>query len=223
MTALGPGSLKIGTAGSETDYSCLVTGLELTVAASTTDSVFKLCGTEVPGVTTLDGTLNGTLDQDLSDPDGLFKFASVNAATIQSFLFEPSTEAGLEASGQVLILPLSFGSTDAYGEEMTSDVTWQTVGDITYTPSTGAAWVQKMGPRPAVLPDAVPATGATAGTPGVFTPAGSTAPADVAGLAGLTASPATAWTTGQYVQTATAGTAGQGHWNGTAWVAGATP
>jgi hypothetical protein len=64
------------------------------------------------------------------------------------------------------------------------------------------------------------ATGATAGTPGTFTPGGSTPPANVAGMTGLTASPGTAWTTGQYVQTGTAGAAGQAHWTGSAWASG---
>lgn len=72
------------------------------------------------------------------------------------------------------------------------------------------------------VPD-VPATGATAGTPGTFTPSGSVPPANVAGMTGLTASPTTAWTVGQYVQTATSGVAGQAYWNGTAWVAGKAP
>lgn len=61
------------------------------------------------------------------------------------------------------------------------------------------------------------ATGATAGSPGSFTPAGSGAPADLAGATGVTASPATAWTTGQYV---VLGDASEAHWNATAWVAG---
>lgn len=72
---------------------------------------------------------------------------------------------------------------------------------------------------------AVPATGATAGIPGTWTPAGSQPPASTADLISgvpnaVTASPATAWTTGQYVQTRTAGTTGRAYWNGTAWVAG---
>jgi hypothetical protein len=67
------------------------------------------------------------------------------------------------------------------------------------------------------------ATGATAGTPGTFTPGGSTPPANVAGMTGLTASPSSAWTTGQYVQTGTAGGAGQAHWTGSAWSAGQAP
>jgi len=67
---------------------------------------------------------------------------------------------------------------------------------------------------------AVAATGATAGIPGAFTPAGARLPASPSTMAGITASPATAWTVGQYVQTATLGSAGQVHWSGSAWVAG---
>jgi hypothetical protein len=67
-------------------------------------------------------------------------------------------------------------------------------------------------------------TGATAGTPGTWTPGGSNPPADVSALQGaspaIVASPTTAWTTGQYVQTVAAGAPGQAYWNGTAWVAG---
>jgi hypothetical protein len=71
-----------------------------------------------------------------------------------------------------------------------------------------------------------PSTGATAGTPGTWTPANTKAPASVEALiAGspnaVTASPGTAWTTGQYVQTRTAGVGGRANWSGTAWVAGA--
>lgn len=69
----------------------------------------------------------------------------------------------------------------------------------------------------------VAATGATAGIPGTWTPAGSTPPASPANMSGVTASPNTAWTSGQYVQTATAGTGGRTHWSGSAWAAGAAP
>jgi|SRR5262245_11013699 len=73
----------------------------------------------------------------------------------------------------------------------------------------------------------VAAAGATAGTPGTWTPAGSTPPASVAALQGATpaivASPTTAWATGEFMQTGTAGTAGQAYWDGSAWVAGVAP
>src|SRR5262245_16623193 len=57
------------------------------------------------------------------------------------------------------------------------------------------------------------ATGATAGIPGTWTPAGSRPPATFAAITGLVASPATTWTTGQYV---VLGDASLAHWNGTA-------
>lgn len=70
-----------------------------------------------------------------------------------------------------------------------------------------------------------PATGATAGTPGTWTPSGSTPPANAAGAtsASIVASPSSAWTTGQYVQGSTAGSGGQMYWNGTAWTSGMAP
>lgn len=67
-----------------------------------------------------------------------------------------------------------------------------------------------------VLPPAV-ATGATAGTPGTFTPAGSTVPADLAALGGVVATPDTAWLTGESV---ILGDASQASWDGLAWAAG---
>ena len=48
-------------------------------------------------------------------------------------------------------------------------------------------------------PEQADSTGATAGAPGTWTPADSTAPADFAGLASHTASPTTPWASGEYV------------------------
>jgi hypothetical protein len=63
------------------------------------------------------------------------------------------------------------------------------------------------------------AAGATAGTPGTYTPAGAAVPANRAALIStpIVASPATAWTTGQHIITADTQ---HSHWSGTAWVAG---
>lgn len=63
----------------------------------------------------------------------------------------------------------------------------------------------------------VPATGATAGTPGSLTPTNSYPPEDFAGADDLTASPTTAWTTGQYIRL---GDGTLAHWTGTAWATG---
>ncbi|MEU5433821.1 hypothetical protein AB0G73_10630 [Streptomyces sp. NPDC020719] len=61
------------------------------------------------------------------------------------------------------------------------------------------------------------ATGATAGTPGSFTPSGASVPANLAALASVTANPSSAWTAGKYVQL---GDGSNAFWNGTAWATG---
>lgn len=70
------------------------------------------------------------------------------------------------------------------------------------------------------VPGAIVATGATAGLPGSFTPAGATPPFALANMTGITASPGTNWTIGQHVEL---GNGSDVHWNGTAWVAGVHP
>jgi hypothetical protein len=70
--------------------------------------------------------------------------------------------------------------------------------------------------------NAAAATGATAGTPGTWTPTGSTAPADLATLQASTiaANPATPWTSGQYVDLANGSDA---YWDGDTWETGTAP
>lgn len=65
-----------------------------------------------------------------------------------------------------------------------------------------------------------PATGATSGTPGTWTPMDSYAPSTLTELqaSSITATPETAWTTGEYV---VLGDGSRAHWNSTAWAAGA--
>ena len=116
-------------------------------------------------------------------------------------------------SGQVVITPTPSTPWTAGQYVVTSD------GVEGYWD--GTKWVQGRVPAPS-------ATGATAGVPGTWTPAGSTPPSSLASLQGgipnaVVASPATAWTGGQYVQTATAGAAGEATWTGTGWVGGRAP
>lgn len=62
----------------------------------------------------------------------------------------------------------------------------------------------------------VPATGATAGAPGTFTPTNSYGPLTLAGMTGLTATPTAAWAVTEYV---TLRDGSRSRWSGTAWVA----
>ena len=63
-----------------------------------------------------------------------------------------------------------------------------------------------------------PATGATAGAPGAWTPSGCVVPARIADAPAPTV--ATAWTAGQYILLQGTGAAAEINWSGTAWVAG---
>lgn len=64
-----------------------------------------------------------------------------------------------------------------------------------------------------------PATGATAGAPGTWTPSGAASPRSLAETANVTASPATAWTAGQHVLLDDEDST-HVHWSGSAWVVG---
>ena len=75
--------------------------------------------------------------------------------------------------------------------------------------------LQRLGP--------IAPTGATAGAPGTWTPAGAQPAASLTAMSSVVANPATPWTTGQYVQTATPGAPGQCCWTGSAWVGGRAP
>lgn len=61
------------------------------------------------------------------------------------------------------------------------------------------------------------ATGATAGTPGSYTPEGSTPPFALADLASVIATPTAAWTTGQHV---VLGDGSNAFWDGDSWTTG---
>jgi hypothetical protein len=168
-----------------------------------------LCGTTKAGSVTYDKTLEGNLDLDLdAGADGLFYLSQQYPGSEQSFTITPNTAGGDTAAGTLILDPMDFGSTEGYGALMGSDVSW-IVTDVTITPGSGGG--------------AAAATGATAGTPGAFTPSGAVVPANLAALQGaspaVVASPTTAWTTGESVNLGT----GSAHWDGSAYVAGLAP
>ena len=210
VNKFGPGTLKIGETGTEIDVSCQVNNLVLTQAPNRGDSKVMLCGTTKAGSVTYDKTLEGNLDLDLdAGADGLFYLSQQYPGSEQSFTFTPNTAGGDTAAGTLILDPMDFGSTEGYGALMGSDVSW-IVTDVTITPGSGGG-------------GAAAATGATAGTPGAFTPSGAVVPANLAALQGaspaVVASPTTAWTTGESVNLGT----GSAHWDGTAYVAGLAP
>jgi hypothetical protein len=209
------------TADDGIDFSCQVTSGALNASANTTQQTTPatFCSPEstrtAVGVTSYALDITGLQDAN-SDP----------ANSISRYLFEHDTLLayfmigfdGLnppKAIGKVRLIAGAIGGDARVDLTFTLSLPVETKPDIMFGNATVSEIVTGGGSGGA-------ATGATAGTPGTWTPGGATAPANAAGAtsASITASPTTAWTTGQYVQGTTAGSSGEMHWTGTAWASG---
>lgn len=209
-------------------FSCQVQSGQLTASPNTSDETTDatFCEPEVTttqvGVTSYDLELTALQDPHIAD--GISYFSFKNDTKLAYFALGLNSWGAPKAIGKCRIVAGIFGG--GARTDLTTDISCpvEVKPDIQF--GSDAAWVIVPGDGSADVPGtSPPATGATAGTPGSWTPSGSHPPATVADLiAGtpnaVTASPATAWTTGQYVQTATAGTPGQASWDGAAWVSG---
>jgi hypothetical protein len=198
------GELTLG-ADPGTSFACQASNVHVTPSYDDDgDRTETLCGDVIPPAKRENWVIGGTSVQDFDDPEGFLSYCWDNRRLTVPFSWQPNTEGAPTWTGEALIVALEEGGD--VNSRLTTDWEFELSGEVARTYAA-----------------AVAATGATAGTPGTFTPSGATPPANVAGMTGLTASPATAWTSGQYVQTGTAGTAGQAHWSSSAWVAGAAP
>ena len=205
---LGPGSLTVGSVGSEIDISCYINNVGIEVSKDTTDQTVKLCGAARPGVTTYTYTLSGNVDVDLANASGLMALSWDSPGSSQGFEFIPNSDLGVSFTGTLVIDPLNV-QADEYGADITSDFSWVIVGKPTVTRSGGGS---------------VAITGVTAGSPGSFQPGNATIPANLAALkadpvVGDAVHTGAAWTTGQSVNLGT----GSAHWDGTAWITGLAP
>lgn len=172
MPVFGPGTLKIGATGSEIDVSCFVNSLKITASKDEGDSTTKLCGTVKPGKITYTYAMEGNLDVDADQSDGLFALSQASPGTQQPFEFIPNTAAETAAKGTLIIDPMDFGG-DEFGDDMTSDIEFTVVGAPTYTYPTPAT-LAKLPSRFAPL--VVNGRDATPTVAGETTPTSTTAP-----------------------------------------------
>ena len=128
----GPGTLVFGATGTEIDVSCQVNSLTIAATKDQGDSTTKLCGTTKSPAAVYTYAMSGNIDHDLTDPDGLWALSQVAPDTEVPFVFVPSTEAGTEAAGTIIIDPMDFGYAE-YGEIMASDIEWTLTGPPVYT------------------------------------------------------------------------------------------
>lgn len=206
------GSLTLG----GDPFSCQPTNVTIAPDHEGTeeDSVEVLCGDVLAGTTAnvLTANLTMTSIQDFTDPDGLQAFSWANDGVATPFAWNPTDDPDDEWTGDVIPESLTVGGDVA--ARITADAEWKITKLVT-PPRFGSK---------TVIGGTTAATGATAGSPGAWTPSGSTPPANLAALTGaspaIVASPATAWSTGQSV---VLGDASHAYWNGTAWTNGTAP
>lgn len=208
-------------AGSET-WKCQVTSGKLTASADTTtrtrSATFCQPARTIPNPGETSYNLDVEFLQDVTIKAGLSRFLFEHDTEEAYFLLGLDGDNPPKAIGRVRVQPGDFGG--AAREDLTATISLPLSRKPQIEFGT-AADSEAVPPNPG--PGA--ASGATAGTPGAWTPAGATPPATVAALqaSAIVANPATAWATGEYVQTATAGAGGQAHWDGDSWEAGAAP
>jgi hypothetical protein len=131
-TKLGPGTLIFTLATVPIDASCQVSACTVSWSKSKDDDVRMLCGDVKAGSTTYTAQLAFTVDQDLSDVDGLVFWSWENHGQQATFEFVPNTAAGATVNGVATVDPLDVGG-DTGGADMTSDATWDCVGEPTLT------------------------------------------------------------------------------------------
>lgn len=135
VAKLGPGTLNIGSVGTEVDCSSLLNGGRVTSSKDQADSTTKLSGAVRAGGVTYSFELSGNIDVDPGDPAGILALSHSAKGTDQPFTFTPNEEAGLTVTGTLTLDPLDVGA-DAFGDDMTSDFTFAIVGEptLTFTP-----------------------------------------------------------------------------------------
>jgi hypothetical protein len=184
-----------------TSFACQASNVHVTPSYDDDgDALETLCGDKIPAGKKEHWIIGGTSVQDFDDPEGFLTFCFDNRMMTVPFSWTPNAGGAPTWTGDCVIVAVEEGGD--VNTRLTTD--WEF--DVSGIPS-----------RTYV---AIVATGATAGTPGTFTPTGATPPADLAAMSSVTASPATAWATGEYV---VLGDASQAHWDAAAWASGMAP
>ena len=138
VTKFGPGTLTIGEVGSPIDVSCQIISCQIEWDKDKDDDQVVLCGDTVAGATTYTATLTGEMFQDVADAAGILFYSWANKGATVPFTFTPNTAEGTSAAGDVVLDPLTFGS-DEPKANMTSDFTWDCVGEPVLTAGTPLA------------------------------------------------------------------------------------
>ncbi|MFJ1461002.1 hypothetical protein [Nocardia sp. N2S4-5] len=121
---VGPGTLKLGETGTETDFSCQFSDIALVPGKDSEDALKVLCGDTIPGDVTYTWTLTGTLVQDITDA-GITLYTLSNAGKTVPFQYSPKSDTN-GFSGSLVIDPTKIGGE--VGKTATADFEWDVVG-----------------------------------------------------------------------------------------------
>lgn len=195
-----------------TAFTCQITNGALTASPNVTQETVPAtwCDPEesVPQVGATSYSLELSYLQDPDLVNGLSRFLFEHDAALGYFFMGLDGDNPPKATGQIRFVSGAIGGEGRV--TLVADAALPVEGKpaVCFGDETTSAAVG--GP---------PSTGATAGTPGTFTPAGSTPPINLSVLrsSGVTASPATAWTVGTYV---VLGDSTHAHWDSNSWETG---
>lgn len=125
-TTLGPGVLEFGETGSLMDFSCQVTSVTVSVEADRDDPTPTLCGDNLVGESTYNGTIEATIVQDL-ESTGVVAWSWEHKGETVPVRFVPNSTAGAEVTGSVVVDPISIGGDVKVRN--TSDISWSFAGE----------------------------------------------------------------------------------------------
>lgn len=129
---LGPGSLVLGSVGTQLDMSCQLTNVLISAEADSEDPEHTLCGDTVAGERTYAWTMAANVFQDI-EKDGVIDYTWKYAGTEVPFKFVPDSTGTAAVTGRVTIDPIGLGGD--VKTRVKSEIEWQIVGDPSFTPA----------------------------------------------------------------------------------------
>ena len=129
---MGPGTLVLGSVGTQLDISCQITSFKVAAEADAEDSEPVLCGDNIPGQRNYNWTVSGTAFQDV-ETDGLIDFTWKHAGTEMPFKFVPDSSTKSAITGRVMVDPVEYGGD--VNVKNKSEFEWTAVGTPNFTPA----------------------------------------------------------------------------------------
>lgn len=131
---LGPGTLVLGSIGTQLDMSCQLTNFKVAAEADAEDSEAVLCGDTIAGARIYTWTASGALFQDI-EADGVIDFTWKNAGTEMPYKFVPDAAGTAAVTGRLIVDPLEFGGD--VNVKNKSEFEWAHVGTPNFTVTPG--------------------------------------------------------------------------------------